>query len=276
MKTLLPLVVLWSGLAASASVDLRQLSNEELVSYAARLEQVSMASTLFDSLAPELDRATKEAADELALRFEARTGIGSTHYGQEVDKMAQQAAWQNVFMTEADPLKRCEIFKLAYGVAITRLAVMKASIPDAPQRLIDVQDEKSAFYAMDLERARWELRWVTKTAFLKAMLRQVSCMDPLNPRLSLVDEVALRWQFISEGLSYTTPSGKTLLVKRWPVGRARAMCGRPFNAHYFDHLLEVDPERPLDAYAKGVWGKISSREDFAERLTRLFEEVQAE
>ncbi|NDD90510.1 hypothetical protein EBZ37_00265, partial [bacterium] len=205
------------------------------------LEQVAIDRRHHDSLAPLVDSRLSELSQIAVEKFQKETGIIVSDRPPDGGWNSREMNdWVRLLRTRSNQ-DRCDLVRLAYAVSISRLSLMKPSVPSPPSFPLEDDERETPEYAQDVQRALWEFRyfWVLRA---DAPWSARECMDFTYPKFSVVHEARMRLEFIESG----GESGNTRIF-RWPVGRAKKMCGRPLHTHYADHLAIKDPAREINA-----------------------------
>ncbi|MBU6376199.1 MAG: hypothetical protein KGQ59_09405, partial [Bdellovibrionales bacterium] len=205
------------------------------------LEQVAIDRRQHDSLAPLVDSRLSELSQIAIEKFQKETGIMVSDRPSDGGWNAREMnEWARLLRTRSNQ-ERCDLLRLAYSVSISRLSLMKPSISNPPSFPLQDQEREAPEYDQDVQRALWEFRyfWVLRA---DSPWSGSECMDFTYPKFSVVHEARMRLEFLESG----GESGTTRIY-RWPIGRAKKMCGRPFHTHYADHLAIKDPAREISA-----------------------------
>jgi len=226
------------------------------------LEQVGIHPAHHDEFAAILDARMRHFSSLAVESFEKEAGIpvidppaGAGWSTVEVSR------WLAALRARPKPA-RCDLLRLAYAVSISRLSLMKASLAEPPSFPIGSEQAASPEFATDTARALWELRyfWVIPP---DAAWIPTDCADRTFPDFSILHEARARIDFLENGA--TTPKAS---FRRWPLGRAARMCGRPFVTHYADHLALRSASRGMDLRPIQMLG-IEDAAEFSRRLREL-------
>ena len=262
-KAFLCLVLLSSNFVFASPIN---TSAASLLQYSELLEQTGISKTIFDQVLPLVDA-----------RFEFVRN-------NALEIIASELAAEGSFIL-SQPLrlkkrnfdsKSCTLVNALAALAIAETALLKnsATMPDDFSQQIKVSALQNPIFRSAFEEAAQKARWAFRY-FLdldeKTFLGLTShCFDFTYPDKLVAGEMFLRLKFISHGAQM---NGKTLFY-RWPLGRAKAMCGRPFNTHYVDHLSSVDASRSVDrVYDRVMCLAHKNPEHFEESLKDLDQKV---
>ncbi len=258
---LLPLQLAWAG---PQNASPRQLLRAVEV-----LEQTGISKSDPDRLTAVVDERMRRLSQVATEQFERETGLAV------IDKPKTQGwstkemqIWISALRSRSQQ-QRCDLVRLAYAVALSRLSLMKASIPEPPSFPIRAEHRELPEFGQDVDRALWELRyfWILQDG---SSIAPRNCMDESFPAFSIIHEASARAHFIEFGAS----SSKGVHFQRWPVGRAVQMCGRPFHTHYADHLIDEAPGRELHVEPISLQG-VRDPEELRRRLILLEERALA-
>ncbi len=253
-----------------AYLNLSRMSDEKLFAYIEDLEQIAVLTKNFDSQIPHVDYRLALAGLESAARLQKRLPFHFFEAGDKAKTSGSVISYEaNMWMKYLDSVsskEKCSSLKLYLGTSIARLTLMKASLPEAelPSFPLTEPERRLKGYSEDRTRAFWELRLFMQVPMLVSRLKGVKCMDHTFEAHTFLQEGYKRYDFLQRGYNYRHDGVQTTIY-RWPVGRAKQMCGRPFHTHYADMLQRDD----LPFGVAGPFRASKTTEEFVNHLRKL-------